>query len=215
MATIGDNVTGILVEKLKERGMWNNTLLVVSGDNGAQPCRSSSYPLKGSKITFFEGGVRSNSFVNGGLLPDAVRGTSLNSFFHVADWYATFLGRAGIDPDDSGEGKFPIDSVDVWPLITGQAKTTSRRYINLGYEYNNQGALLDSYTGNKLIVGPQVRLLVGLKVWGFSIQFGGLSMQLGIFFCSTGNFLSNWGFSIQSITFFIFFFFLLYFFAGL
>lgn len=158
MTTIGDNVTGTLVQMLKQRGMWDNTIMLVSSDNGGQPCYGSNYPLKGAKITFFEGGVRNNAFLTGGFLPANLRGMSLNGFIHIADWYATFCQLAGVDPSDSAPGIFDIDSVDLWPLITGQVNYTARRYITLGYDYNSRGAIIDTYTGSKLIVGSQVGL---------------------------------------------------------
>ena len=49
MVSVADNVTGHVVELLKERNMWDNTLMVVSADNGGELCAGSNYPLKGSK----------------------------------------------------------------------------------------------------------------------------------------------------------------------
>ena len=49
MVSVADNVTGTVVQLLKERGMWDNTLMVVSADNGGEFCAGSNYPLKGTK----------------------------------------------------------------------------------------------------------------------------------------------------------------------
>ena len=57
MVSVADNVTGTVVQLLKERGMWDNTIMVVSADNGGAECAGSNYPLKGAKTTLFEGGV--------------------------------------------------------------------------------------------------------------------------------------------------------------
>ena len=157
MVSVADNVTGHVVELLKKKGMWDNTILVVSADNGGAPCSGSNYPLKGCKYTFFEGGVRALAFANGGLIPDKMRGKSTQGFIHIADWYTTFCKLAGVDPSDSGEGKFPVDGMDVWPIITGESDKTPHDEIVLGYNFNNshpmQGALI---SGNyKLIVGLQ------------------------------------------------------------
>ena len=138
MVSVADNITGHVVEFLKKKNMWNNSIVVVSADNGGAPCQGSNYPLKGSKMTFFEGGVRALAFASGGLIPD---------------WYATFCNLAGVDPSDSGEGKFPVDSLDIWPIITGSSTTSPHDEIVLGYDFNNVGAII---SGNyKLIVGPQ------------------------------------------------------------
>ena len=153
MVSVADNVTGHVVELLKKKGMWDNTIMVISADNGGAACTGSNHPLKGSKGTYFEGGVRSLAFANGGLLPDSVRGMSTQGFIHVADWYSTFCKLAGVDPDDSGTGKFPVDGLDVWPIVTGERETTLHDEIVLGFNYSGGGSII---SGNyKLIVGPQ------------------------------------------------------------
>ena len=136
MVSVADNVTGLVVQMLKERKMWDNTLMVVSADNGGAPCAGSNYPLKGSKMTMFEGGVRSLAFANGGALPDSMRGKTSEGFIHIADWYPTFCKMAGVDPSDSGPGKFPVDGLDVWPIISGENATTQHEEIVLGYNYS-------------------------------------------------------------------------------
>ena len=136
MVSVADNVTGLVVRMLKERKMWDNTLMVVSADNGGAPCAGNNYPLKGSKMTMFEGGVRSLAFANGGALPDSMRGKTSEGFIHIADWYPTFCKMAGVDPSDSGPGKFPVDGFDIWPIISGENATTQHEEIVLGYNYS-------------------------------------------------------------------------------
>ena len=153
MVSVADNVTGHVVELLKKKGMWDNTVMVVSADNGGAACMGSNYPLKGSKGTFFEGGVRALAFASGGLIPGVMRGKSSDGFIHIADWYTTFCNLAGMDPTDSGEGKFDVDGMDVWPIITGSNATTQHKEIVLGFNYSSKGAIIsDKY---KLIVGSQ------------------------------------------------------------
>ena len=155
MVSVADNVTGHVVELLKANKMWNNTIFVVSADNGGARCMGSNYPLKGCKGTYFEGGVRSLAFTNGGLLPDKMRGTTTEGFIHIADWYATFCKLAGVDPSDSGPGKFPVDSLDVWPIIIGESTTTPHEEIVLGFNYSRTeiGAIIMG--DYKLIVNSQ------------------------------------------------------------
>ncbi len=85
MVTVADYVTGHVVELLKANNMWDNTIFVVSADNGGAPCMGSNYRFKGCKGTYFEGGVRSLAFANGGLLPDKMRGKTTEGFIHIAD----------------------------------------------------------------------------------------------------------------------------------
>ncbi len=135
MVSVADNVTGHLVKLLQSNNMWDNTFMVVSADNGGARCMGSNYPLKGCKGSYFEGGVRSLAFANGGLIPDRMRGTKSEGFIHIADWYTTFCKLAGVDPSDSGPGKFPVDGLDVWPIITGENTTTPHEEIVLGFNY--------------------------------------------------------------------------------
>ena len=85
--------------------------------------------------------------------PDKMRGQSSDGFIHIADWYPTFCKLAGVDGSDSGKGKFPVDGLDVWPIITGENTSTPHEEIVLGYEYGGSGAII---AGNyKLISGKQ------------------------------------------------------------
>ena len=56
-------------------------ILCQTGEAGA-----NNHPLRGGKYSFFEGGIRANSFASGGLLPKGVRGTVQHGLMHVADW---------------------------------------------------------------------------------------------------------------------------------
>ena len=122
--------------------MWKDTIFVVSSDNGGAPCAGSNYPLKGCKGTFFEGGVRVIAFANGGFPPEAVKGTTSKAFIHIADWYITFCKLASVFPSDSGPGKFPVDGLDVWPILTGESSTTAHEEIVLGYDFVTSGAII-------------------------------------------------------------------------
>ena len=153
MVSVADNVTGFVVELMKKKNMWDNTIMVVSADNGGATGHGSNFPLKGSKATFFEGGIRALAFTSGGLLPEARRGKSTDGFIHIADWYTTFCNLAGVDPSDSGPGKFPVDGKDVWPIITGTSNSTLHEEIVIGNNYSGNGALIAGQY--KLIVGKQ------------------------------------------------------------
>ena len=159
MVSVADNVTGHAMELLQKKGMWDNTIMIVSADNGGAECMGSNHPLKGAKGTFYEGGVRALAFAAGGLVPKEMKGKSTQGFIHIADWYTTFCKLAGVDSSDSGPGRFPVDGVDVWPLITGAEKDTADKEIVLGFNFSygntrkDQGAIIVGE--NKLIIGPQ------------------------------------------------------------
>eukprot|EP01061_Rhynchopus_euleeides_P015798 TRINITY_DN2686_c3_g1_i1.p2 TRINITY_DN2686_c3_g1~~TRINITY_DN2686_c3_g1_i1.p2 ORF type:complete len:500 (+),score=185.00 TRINITY_DN2686_c3_g1_i1:60-1559(+) len=135
IARVLDESVGNVTRALQDTGMWNNTLVVFSADNGGasalEHCASNNYPLRGSKHTDFEGGIRAGAFVAGGVLPDAVRGTQLEGYISVADWYATFAGLAGVHPKDPADGVPDTDSMDVWPMLSGANLTSPRFEIPL------------------------------------------------------------------------------------
>ena len=74
MVNFMDDVIANITLKLKERSMWQNTLYIFSSDNGgpsfggSHHLAANNYPLRGSKTTDLEGGVRVVGFVSGGFL---------------------------------------------------------------------------------------------------------------------------------------------------
>lgn len=81
--------------------------------------------------------MRAAAFVSGGLIPEALRGTESHVVMHIADWYSTFCGLAGVshrddppteplpvDPSNPrldiwGADSWPsVDGVNVWPMLT-------------------------------------------------------------------------------------------------
>jgi arylsulfatase I/J len=127
-----DDVVGELVDALKKRNMWDNLLFVTSSDNGGPVYPgggANNYPLKGGKLTDWQGGIRVNAFVSGGYLPEKMRGQKTDGYIHLADWYGTFCAIAGVDPTDDKAAKAklpPVDSYNMWPLISGQTTTSPR-----------------------------------------------------------------------------------------
>ena len=65
---------------------------------------------------------------------------------------------AGVDPSDSGTGRFPVDGLDIWHIISGENDTTQHEEIVLGYNFTaNNDAIGAIIIGEyKLIVGQQL-----------------------------------------------------------
>ena len=135
-----DDFVGELVSTLKQKGLWDNLLLVVSSDNGGPISNGgggNNYPLKGGKASNWQGGIRVNGFVSGGYLPEKMRGQKTDGYIHIADWYATFCHLAGVDPTDekAAEAELPpIDSLNMWPMISGQNTTSPRTDIPASFD---------------------------------------------------------------------------------
>jgi arylsulfatase B len=128
MSNLLDETVGAMVSALKARQMWSTTLFAFHADNGGEimgagTCGGNNWPLTGGKFSNWEGGIRVNAFVAGGVVPASRRGGIEASLTAVWDWYATYAHLAGIDPTDhtaASAGLPPIDSVNMWPLISGK-----------------------------------------------------------------------------------------------
>lgn len=146
MVNLLDDVLGNITGLLKSTGLWEDTLMILSSDNGApldtEESGASSYPLRGGKYSDFEGGVRATAFASGGYLPPAVRGTVQPGLMHIADWYGTFCKMAGVDPTDSkaaAAGLPPVDSLDLWPVLSGASPTSPRTELPISAQTLIQG----------------------------------------------------------------------------
>lgn len=118
-----DSSVGAIVDKLKDKDMWKDTLLVFASDNGAgtpQGVQGNNYPLNGAKGGIWEGGFRTPALVSGGFLPAKARGTVSDAVMHIADWYATFLSILSIPLRDRQAEEVGLpqpDSINFWPTI--------------------------------------------------------------------------------------------------
>ena len=145
-----DAWVGRLLGALKDKGMWERTVLLYSADNGGTQ-RGCNWPLRGGKHSNWEarrlcsneyapsashppfaliaralprrqGGMRAAAFVSGGWLPPAARGKRSGVVLHVADWYATIATLGGADPTDNPPvPPLPVDPADPTKDIYGNA----------------------------------------------------------------------------------------------
>ena len=158
---------GNLTAALKARGMWEHTFIALQSDNGGPSFSGSSHtannwPLRGSKMSNWEGGVRVNGFVSGGFLqtvaPHMV-GTTLNGFVHACDWYATFCSLGGVEKNDRRAFKAnlpPVDGLDMWPYFTGKAAASPRTEIfgDVDMVISGEFKLISESTGSACWMGP-------------------------------------------------------------
>jgi arylsulfatase B len=65
MVTAMDDLVGSLINDLKASGMYEDSVIIFSSDNGGMlNLGATNYPLTGQKSTLFEGGVRVPGFVH-------------------------------------------------------------------------------------------------------------------------------------------------------
>lgn len=91
-----DASVGQIVDKLEERGLMDNSYVIFMSDNGG--CfhgGGKNGPLRGSKGSLFEGGIKVDSFIYSPMLKSS--GTVYTGLMHVSDWFPTILALAGIN----------------------------------------------------------------------------------------------------------------------
>ena len=90
-----DDVVGAVMQKLKDKGLDNNTIVVFSTDNGAENFTwpdGGQTPFAGAKGTVLEGGFRVPCIVRWpGHVPT---GKVENGLMSGLDWFPTFLAAA-------------------------------------------------------------------------------------------------------------------------
>eukprot|EP00567_Pseudictyota_dubia_P004411 CAMPEP_0197436048 /NCGR_PEP_ID=MMETSP1175-20131217/3518_1 /TAXON_ID=1003142 /ORGANISM="Triceratium dubium, Strain CCMP147" /LENGTH=528 /DNA_ID=CAMNT_0042965229 /DNA_START=513 /DNA_END=2100 /DNA_ORIENTATION=+ len=191
MAAVLDEGIRNVTNALKRTGLYDNALIVVSSDNGGWiqlDHGGNNYPLRGGKVTDYEGGVRTAAFLTGGFLtrkaPHKV-GTRSTLLVHIVDWYSTLIGLSARednqphalhvphnDTDSKRANGIPsIDSQDFWGALIGKASTVTTvreeiplSFCNIEAECDWPGGVGDAALISwpyKIINGTQA----GLGVW--------------------------------------------------
>ena len=112
MVTCMDDGIGRIMDSLRQRGMDENTILFFCSDNGGAPDLGAlNDPLRGSKTSVYEGGVRVPAFMH---CPGKIQAdTTVDGALHMVDIYPTLLQQAGISLDQEK----PLDGMDIWPTL--------------------------------------------------------------------------------------------------
>lgn len=121
---------GKIVDKLKQEGIYENTLIFYYSDNGGHSMAASSDPFRGHKGMLFEGGIRvpfSITWPNG--IP---AGQRIKEPIIALDIFPTILAAAGINKP----AKLSLDGINLLPhLNSGNTKWDIGR--NLYWRYSD------------------------------------------------------------------------------
>jgi arylsulfatase A-like enzyme len=159
MITMLDEHVGKVVAELKKQGIYDDTLVVFTSDNGTTHYKmggdhreggtifgiggvdaeffNSVNGLRGLKGSVYEGGIRVPMIVR---YPAEVKAGALdeNTVGYFADWYPTLCAAMGVEaPADAVR-----DGENLWPDITGKEKQGKRKPLVWVYpEYGGQVAV--------------------------------------------------------------------------
>lgn len=111
-----DDAVGRIVQALKDKGVYENTMIFFAGDNGFEGEAGASSPFRGEKGTPYEAGVRVPfTWTWPGVIP---AGSTFAPPVSLMDIYAT-IAQGGDVTEPTWER--PVDSVNLLPYVTGQA----------------------------------------------------------------------------------------------
>ncbi|XP_056148286.1 arylsulfatase I [Lampris incognitus] len=163
-----DNGIGEVVQELHASGLYHNSVLIYSSDNGGQTLSGgSNWPLRGGKGTYWEGGVRAVGFVHSPLLKR--KGVISKALIHISDWYPTLLGLAGAPLSHRG-----LDGHDVWGAISeGQPCPRTEILFNIDPVSRRPGEPFD-----------HMLLLNGFGIWDTAVR---AAIRAGDWKLLTGN----------------------------
>ena len=122
MVTRMDREIGRLVQLLKDKGIYDNTLIVFTSDNGAtfdtggadMDFFDSTGRLRGRKGSMYEGGIRVPCIVSWkGKIPPGTVSDQLSGF---EDWFPTLLEIAGAEPQNI----HPVNGISLVPPLLGE-----------------------------------------------------------------------------------------------
>ena len=126
-----DDTVGALLKELEDLGVADNTIVIVTSDNGAMKFSwpdGATSPFQGEKATTWEAGFRVPAMVR---WPGVVKpGMVINEIFHHSDWLPTFLAAAGepgikeelLKGHKAGDKTYKVhlDGYDQTDLLRGQ-----------------------------------------------------------------------------------------------
>jgi len=119
LETIDEGV-GMIMTKLDELALADNTVFVFTSDNGGEDRVTSNAPLRAGKSTLYEGGIREPLIVRWPGVVEA--GSVCNAPMSTVDLYPTFLGIAGL----KSQRQQVLDGVSLLLLLKGK-KTKLKR----------------------------------------------------------------------------------------
>jgi hypothetical protein len=120
MVKMMDDAIQRVVSALQDAALWDDTILIFTTDNGGIGA-GSNYPLRGTKVFNWEGGIKGVGFVRGTnnpMLAPLPPNTTCNALMHTTDWFPTLV--EGVAGGDIGSKTLPLDGYNQWEVLAGR-----------------------------------------------------------------------------------------------
>jgi arylsulfatase A-like enzyme len=169
---VHDEQIGMMLDKLDELGIADNTIVMYSTDNGPENDTwpdGANTPFRSQKDTNWEGAWRVPAFLR---WPGKIKaGSVLNGIVSHQDMLPTLLAAAGV-PDinqkllngyKAGDKTFNvhIDGINMLPYITGEVPESPRNYF---FYISDDGGVMAVRTGDYKLVFEEQRE-TRMQVW--------------------------------------------------
>ena len=131
-----DEAVGLVLSKLEELNLDENTIICFTSDNGGvssgDAFATSNLPLRGGKGRQWEGGIREPYYIKAPGVTSA--GSKSDVPVSGIDWYPTILELTGLSVPEQQK----VDGVSLVPLLSGDSIADRPLYWHYPH-YGNQG----------------------------------------------------------------------------
>jgi arylsulfatase A-like enzyme len=117
-----DNGIGKVIASLKENGLYNNSFIIFTSDNGGQTgVGANNGPLRAGKGTMYEGGIRVPAcFVRPNKIQPGSRSDRVSL---TMDLFPSICEAAGVNVD------YEIDGRSILPMLLGRSQPGEDRFL--------------------------------------------------------------------------------------
>lgn len=149
---------GEIIKTLKEKGLWENTLLVFTSDNGPWLMMSddggSAGELRNGKMTTFDGGHRVPTVAH---WPKGIEPRQFDGVLSMLDWFPTFVDISGGSLPNDRE----IDGNSITALLAGETEHQEGVYVYFDRTNKIVQAVRKGDFKLKLANGPGINIYLG------------------------------------------------------
>jgi len=114
-----DAAVGQVVQALKAKGVFDDTIVIFTSDNGGERF-SKTWPFTGQKTELLEGGIRVPTLLS---WPARLQPQVSEQVTITMDWLPTLLSAAGTAPHPD----YPSDGENILPVLEGAVPVHERR----------------------------------------------------------------------------------------